>query len=114
MESKSSSVVEVSEDHNTDAFIPPAELGESSSGDSKVEICDVDGGARPDFAANELDGMEVEPKTLPKTLSQMIADANEIEKRFRASPPSSERKLTVAKRNSWQGSLVKSFTGIFP
>ena len=105
LESKSLAVVDVSEEHSTEL-----KLGESSSGASMVEICDGDGGdARPDFAA-ELDTMVVEPKTL----SQMIADANEIETRSRASPRSPERKPTVAKRNSWQGSLAKSLTGIFP
>jgi hypothetical protein len=114
LESKSLAVVEVSEEHSTDAPITPVEmkLGESSSGDSKVEICDGDGGggASPDFAANELDTIVIEPKTL----SQMIADANEIEKRSRDSSRSPERKPTVAKRNSWQDTLVKSLTGIFP
>lgn len=114
LESKSLAEVEVSEEHSTDAPITPVELklGESSSGDSKVEICDGDGGggASPDFAANEPETMVVEPKTL----SQMVADANEIEKRSRDSSRSPERKPTVAKRNSWQGSLVKSLTGIFP
>ena len=113
LESRSLAVVDLSEEHSTDAPIPPVErkLGESSSGDSTVKICDGNGGgASPDFAANKFDRMVIKQKTL----SQMIADANEIEKCSRAGPPSPERKPTVAKRNSWQGSLVKSLTGIFP
>mmetsp|Transcript_10559 Transcript_10559/g.21968 ORF Transcript_10559/g.21968 Transcript_10559/m.21968 type:complete len:701 (-) Transcript_10559:85-2187(-) len=53
-----------------------------------------------------------------KTLAEMIAEANEIERRSRkvvvakTAPPSPEKKPVVEKKDSWYGSLTKSFSSM--
>lgn len=53
----------------------------------------------------------------PKTLAEMIAEANEVEKRRKAvvkSPPGLHEKKKVEKQQSWHGNLMKSLSNIFP
>jgi hypothetical protein len=99
-----------SKENSSESAIPPEKLEgfqNPSSVESKAKTCDADESSEP--AIKEC-GNVLEPKKL----SQMIADANEIERRSRPSPRSPTREPAVIKRNSWHGSLVKSLTDIFP
>ncbi|KAL3826496.1 hypothetical protein ACHAXA_004333 [Cyclostephanos tholiformis] len=105
----SSTESEHSRENSTEATFPPVKLEElqhSCFVESKAKVSEND--ERSELAVKE-PGSVLEPKTL----SQMIADANEIETRSMASSRSLTSEPAVIKRKSWHGFLVKSFTDIF-
>ena len=76
------------------------ETGEVSNGDAGIDSAKTESNRTGDDT--------------PKTLEQMIAEANEVEKRSRTVVPSPERKSMSEKKKSWQGSFMKSLSNIFP
>jgi hypothetical protein len=56
----------------------------------------------------------------PKSLAQMVADANEVERQsprktiVKSTPSSPAKKTTEEKQQSWRGSFMKSLSNIFP
>jgi len=105
-----------------------AEKSEQTSVDGNAESLSESGLERKDSkvvtkisGADSIDAVPTEMDE-PKTLAQMISEANEIDMRSRkgvvyASSPeraSSLEKKSMATHQKWQGSFMNSFSNIFP
>lgn len=88
------------------------ELSQDNAGGEPPSETNVEEkGAGIDSAETESNGTD----DTPKTLEQMIAEANEVDKRSRKTVvPSPERKSMGEKKKSWHGSFMKSLSNIFP